>query len=67
MGEVAMYVLVQFDEHNSWPNSKSIQLQSPESNDQIKILSEESSSLAQVWMTVSLYNFAYVSTIQFQA
>ena len=48
-------------------NSKSIQLQSPESNDQIKILSEETSSLAQVWMTVSLYNFACVSTIQFQA
>lgn len=51
------------DEKNSWPNSKSIQLQSPESNDQIKTLSEESSSLAQIWMTVSLYNFACVSTI----
>lgn len=44
-----------------------VQLQSPESNDQIKTLSEESSSLAQVWMTASLYNFACVSTIQFQA
>lgn len=44
-----------------------VQLQSPESNDQIKTLSEESSSLAQVRMTASLYNFACVSTIQFQA